>query len=135
MADFRKASHEVVNVFEVDGQFLFKHYFDESAVFREIGEFYVNQDYRFEVPPDQFEEVRSFLAGHGYGLVVVDPIEPFVVVVRQYTAHPENIFKESVSHRSVDRFNFFLLRDQAAVDRVVAEGATPLSDTALENPF
>lgn len=135
MADFRMASAEAVNVFLVDGQYLFKHYFESDEVFARIGEFYANQHYRFEVPPDRFEEVRSFLAARGYGLVVVEPIERFVVVVRQYTAHPDNIFKESVCHRSRGRFNFFLLTDGAALERAAGAGATPLADTALENPF
>lgn len=135
MAGFRKASHEVVNVFEVDGRYLFKHYFEGDEVFARIGEFYANQQYRFEIPPDRFEEVRRFLADHGYGLVVVEPIEQFVVVVRQYTAHPDDIFKTSVCHRSRGRFNFFLLTDETALERAVADGAVRLTDTGLESPF
>jgi hypothetical protein len=135
MGAFRRASHEQVNVFEVDELYLFKHYFDGEDVFDRLKPYYNNQQYRFEVPPDEFEDLRAFLAEHGYGLVVVDVLPEFVVVVKKYTDHPENIFKASVIQRSVDGYNCFLLTDRDAVDRAVDAGATRLPETGLENPF
>jgi hypothetical protein len=135
MGAFRRASHEQVNVFEVDELYLFKHYFDGEDVFDRLKRYYNNQQYRFEVPPDEFEDLQAFLAEHGYGLVVVDVLPEFVVVVKKYTDHPENIFKTSVIQRSVDGYNCFLLTDRDAVDRAVDAGATRLPETGLENPF
>jgi hypothetical protein len=135
MGAFRRASHEQVNVFEVDELYLFKHYFDGEDVFDRLKPYYNNQQYRFEVPPDEFEDLQAFLAEHGYGLVVVDVLPEFVVVVKKYTDHPENIFKTSVIQRSVDGYNCFLLTDRDAVDRAVDAGATRLPETGLENPF
>jgi len=135
MAEFRRAGDEQVNVFEVDETYLFKHYFDDEDVFNRLKRYYNNQHYRFEVSPSNFETLRSFLADHGYGLVVIDAVAEFVVVVKKYTDHPENIFKGSVIHRSVDGYNGFLMTDQAAVDRATREGAIRLTETDLENPF
>ena len=135
MAAFRRAGQEQVNVFEVDETYLFKHYFDGDEVFDRLKQYYNNQQYRFEVPPDEFEDLQSFLAEYGYGLVVVDAIEEFVVVVEKYTTHPENIFKASVIHRSVDGYNCFLLTDQAAVEQATREHATRLTETDLSHPF
>lgn len=135
MASFRRAGTEQVNVFEVDERFLFKHYFDSEDVFNRLKEYYNNQQYRFEVPADEFEEIRSFLDDHGYGLVVVDAIEEFVVVVEKYTADPDNIFKQSVIQRSADNYNCFLMTDQIAVEQAAHEGATRLINTDLNNPF
>lgn len=132
---FRRAGHEPVNAFPVGGAYLFKHYFEGDAVFRRLRRYYNNAQYRFEVPPDDFDEVRSFLADHGYGLVVVDELDPFVVVVLKYTSHPDNIFKESVIHRGVPDYNCFLMTDREAVERAVEAGATRLEATGLENPF
>lgn len=135
MAGFRRAGDERVNAFEVDETYLFRHYFEGEDVFDRLKGYYNNQQYRFEVPSEELDEVRSFLADHGYGLVVVDVLEAFVVVVRKYTRHPDNIFKESVIQRSVDGYNCFLMTDQDAVERAVEEGATRLGETGLENPF
>jgi len=83
MAEFRRAGDEQVNVFEIDETYLFKHYFDDENVFDRLKRYYNNQQYRFEVPADAFEELRSFLAEHGYGLVVVDAVAEFAVVVKK----------------------------------------------------
>jgi len=135
MAAFRRAGQEQVNVFEVDETYLFKHYFDGDEVFDRLKQYYNNQQYRFELPPDEFEDLQSFLAKYGYGLVVVNAIKEFVVVVEKYTIHPENIFKESVIQRSVNDHNCFLMTDQAAVEQATQERATRLTETDLNHPF
>ena len=135
MASYHRASHERVNVFVVDETYLFKHYFDGEEVFDRLRQYYNNQQYRFEVPPEAFEDLQEFLAEHGYGLVVVDPLEEFAVVVRKYTAHPEGIFKQSVIQRSVNGHNCFLLTDRDAVRQAVVDGATRLTKPEFENPF
>lgn len=135
MAEFRRASDERINVFAVDGLYLFKHHFDSEAVFGRLKRYYNNQQYRFEVPPAEFVELQSFIERHGYGLVLVDELWVFVVVVEQYTSHPDTIFKTSVVHRSVDGYNFFLPKDRSAVERAVDDGASRLEDTEVSNPF
>jgi hypothetical protein len=135
MAEFRRAEDERVNVFEVEKAYLFKHYFEGEDVFDRLKQYYNNQHYRFEVPPDEFEDIRSFLADYGYGLVIVDAIDEFVVVVEKYTTHPENIFKQSVIQRSVDGYNCFLLTDQGAVEQATREHASRLTETDLSHPF
>lgn len=135
MAEFRRAGDERVNVFEVDETYLFKHYFEGDDVFARLKQYYNNQQYRFEVSPGEFDDLRSFLAEHGYGLVVVDAIDEFAVVVEKYSAHPENIFKQLVIQRSANGYNCFLMISQAAVEQAVHEGAALLTETDLSNPF
>lgn len=135
MDSFHRAGDERVNVFEVDEVYLFKHYFDGEDVFDRLKSYYNNQQYRFEIPEDEFGTLRSFLSDRGYGLTVVDATEGFAVVVKKYTNHPENIFKESVIRRSVNGYNCFLVKDQDAVEQAVNEGAVPLTTTNFENPF
>jgi len=135
VGEFRRASHERVNAFPVDGRYLFKHYFEGDRVFARLREYYDAQGYRFEVPAGEFSDVQSFLADHGYGLIAVEAVPEFVVVVRKYTAHPDRIFQHSVVHGGRGDYNFFLLKDRAAVERAVDDGATRLVATDLPNPF
>lgn len=132
---FRRASQERVNAFPVGDRYLFKQYFEEDPVFARLKEYYRPGEYHFAVPADEFGAVQSFLADRGYGLVAVDPVEAFVVVVRKYTAHPDRIFKYSVTHRGQGDYNCFLLKDREAVERAVDDGATRIADTDLESPF
>lgn len=135
MSAFHRAGRTRINAFPVDERYLFKHYFEGGQVFDRLRRYYNNQQYRFEIPAGDFDEIRAFLEDNGYALVVVDSPETFAVVVRQYTGHPENIFKDSVAHRSVDGYNCFLMTDREAVQRAIDAGATAFDGTDLELPF
>lgn len=132
MAAFRRAGATRVNAFRVDEAFLFKHYFEDEGLFARLERYYDEYEYRFEVPTDRFEGVRALLDEHDYALVVVDDAEPFAVVKRKYTDHPNVLFEESVFHRGVDGFNCFVMKDRDAAERGIASGATSLSETGLE---
>jgi hypothetical protein len=127
--------HERVYVFVVAETYTFKHFFDGEAVFDRLKEYYNNQQYRFEVPEADFDSLAEFLADHGYDLEVVEQFDEFVVVVEKYTAHPENIFKESVMQRGDREHNYFLMTDPVAVEQATMAGATRLVETPLDNPF
>ena len=135
MEGFHRAGTERVNVFRIEDTYLFKHYFEGQEVFDRLKEYYNNQQYRFEVPAEEFEAVQDFLSQHGYGLATVDPVEEFAVVIQKYTAHPDGIFKNSVMHRSVNGYNCFLMTDQNAVEEAVADGGTRLVDSEFDMPF
>lgn len=134
MGGFSRASRDRVNVFDIDDVYLFKHYFEGEHVFDRLKRYYNNQQYRFEVPPEAFESLQSFLSDNGYDLVVVESIEPYAVLVKQYTEHPDNIFKESVYQRRIAGYHCFVLTDRSAVERAVREGAIPLSETPIDPP-
>lgn len=120
-----------VNAFPINGMLLFKHYFEGEAVFARLKPYYNGSQYRFEVPAGNFDSLRRFLRGHGYDVGAVDRPEDYYVVVRQYSAHPDGIFKLSVHHQSIHGYNCFLMKDRKAVADVVAEGATRLASTPL----
>ncbi|MFB6120734.1 MAG: hypothetical protein ABEJ68_06415 [Halobacteriaceae archaeon] len=134
MAEFHRASERRVNAFAVGERYLFKHYFEGDDVFARLRPFYEHSQYRFAVPAPEFPAVASFLADEGYALVEA-PVPEFVVLVEQYTAHPDDIFADSVAQRTVDGYNAFLLRDKGAVADATDEGAVRLTETAVENPF
>lgn len=135
MPEFHRASEERVNAFPHGEAYLFKHYFEGEEVFDRLQRYYDNQQYRFEVPTGDFEAVQDFLTDHGYALVAVDDLEPYVVVVEKYTDHPENIFKDSVLHRGDVDYNVFLMTNQVAVEQATHGGATRITETDLAIPF
>lgn len=131
MPDFRRASRERINVFRVSDAFLFKHYVSESA-FSELNRYYDDYEYRFEVPPDRFVFVRSLLREHGYAPVVQEDHEPFAVLKRKYTNHPEVLFEKSVYQRDLGNFNCFIMKDRTAVEEAIDSGAIPIEETDHE---
>ena len=132
MASFTRAGQTRLHAFHVGDAYWFRHYFEDDDLFDELKRYYSHYDYRFEVPAGRFERVQRLLDDHGFALVKVDDPTPFAVVKRKYTAHPPVLFKRSVLHRSLGRFNCFVMADREAAERAVAEGARPLADTDLE---
>jgi len=122
---------ERVNAFDVDGAYCFKHYFEGEAVFARLRQHYEPDQYRFVVPAPEFDGVRRFLDERGYDVAPVADLAPYVVAVRKYTAHPENIFKDSIEQWDRPEHTLFLLKDVSAVERATAAGATPLAESEL----
>ena len=133
MAAFHRAGRERINVFPVGDAYLFRHYLAEEA-FAELREFYDRYEYRFSVPAGRWDRARAVLERHGYEPVEVDDFEPYAVVKRKYSSHPDVVFSAAVLHRSVDRFNCFVLKDRESVERAVAGGARPIAETDIDVP-
>lgn len=122
---------ERVNGFPIGDAYLFRHYFEGETVFDRLREYYQYEQYRFAVPTDEFDGVRRFLRDHEYALDAVPAVEEYAVVVRKYTAHPDNIFEASVCQYSRGDHTVFVMKDDDAVRRAVAEGATRLRDSPM----
>ena len=126
---------EQVNLFRVEDRYLFKQYFDQDTVFTALRDYYNQDDYRFEVPPDVVEEVKQVLREHMFEPVVVDAPAEFCVVYPKYTDHPDVLFKTAVLQRSKRDRHLFLLKDQLSVEQAVNNGATRLADTDMATQF
>lgn len=119
-----------INAFEFRDDYVFSHYFDGGELFRQLRDYYLDGEYRFEVPAEEFETVQETLSDHGYEVDVVDDPEPFCVVVEQYEPHAD-LLRTSVVHWTRRSHEFFLLPDRAAVEEAVRDGATPVAETEL----
>jgi hypothetical protein len=119
-----------INAFAFGDHYAFKHYFGSGAAFRELQEYYLDDDYRFEVPAEDFEAVRETLAALGFDLRVVEDPEPYCVAVEQYEPHAD-VLRASVAHWSRRGHEFFLMPDEPAVREAVQDGATRVAETDL----
>lgn len=135
MSEFRRASHERINGFDMGGAYWFKRYFEDRELFDRIRSYYNGDQYRFEIPTDEFDSVRQVLADNGFALVPIEDLDPFVVAKRNYTDFPEILFKRSVAKTSEGDYTFFLMQDEATAEQAVNEGASHLSAMDADNPF
>ena len=123
---------EQINAFEIDGTYLFKHYFEQDDIFAQLRPYYNESDYRFEVPANALTEVQALLEDRFFELTVVDDVEPFCVVKRKYTDHPDVLFKASVVERTQQDYHVFLMKDQLSVEQAVNNGAIRLADADID---
>lgn len=122
------ADTERINVFAIDDEYLFSHYFDRTDLFEALREYYNDDAYRFEVPAEEFDGVRDLLAEAYFDLVVIDDPEPYCVVKEQYTEHAE-ILRNSVLTWDRRGYRFFIMTDELAVREALERGAERLADT------
>lgn len=121
---------EPIYVFQIGDEYLFSHYFRRTDIFSELRVYYNDDEYRFEVPEDDFPRVLELLEQNRYDPIRVEDLEEFAVVKEQYTEH-KDILRNSVMHWSRDEYNIFLMQSPHAVKEAVEQGATPLEETDL----
>lgn len=120
-----------VTVFRVGDRHLFRHYFEEDAVFERLQPYYERYEHRFSVPDARIAGVRDFLEGRGYDLVTAEDPDRYAVAVRKYTDHPQVVFDEAVLQVGTEGHNVFVLSDRTAVERAVEQGASPLRELGM----
>lgn len=114
--------------FEIDGKYLFSQYFTDQELFGELADYYNSDQYCFEVPPEDLDNVQALLEDYYYELEIVTDLDPYCVVKEQYTEHAE-ILKQSVEHWTRNGHHFFLMQDAQSVDVAIEQGATPINET------
>lgn len=119
---------EEIYVFSVGDDYLFSHYFDRTDVFDALKEYYDGENYRFEVPSEEFDDVRQLLEDEYFEPVVADDLESFCVVKEKYTEHAE-ILRNSVANWERDGQRFFLMKDEHSVRLAEEQGATRIEAT------
>ena len=124
------SEREPIYVFKVDDAYLFTHYFARADVFSELQMYYVDDEYRFEVPEDDFPGVLEVLEQNHYEPIRVEDIKQFAVVKEEYTEHAD-ILRNSVMHWNRDGYDFFVMQSPQAVEEAVKQGATPIEETDL----
>ncbi len=123
---------ERVNAFRIGETYYLRHYFESESVSDRLRRFYDNHHYRFEIPIEEFDSVRAFLQEYGYRLRPVVSLEDYIVTVRKYTAHPDNIFKESVYMWDAADYHCFLLAHEDAVAYARSNGASRLRNVTVD---
>lgn len=133
--DANRPDVETVNAFPLRDVVLVNHYFEGDGAFAALQPYYDQRAYRFEIPRGELPGLNHGLRAHGYELARVDALEPYAVVVRKYSHHPESVFSDAVAEFSNADFNVFVLKDAAAVATAVRSGATRLADAPVAVRF
>jgi len=119
---------ETIRAFPMGEEYWFSHYFDRQDLFQRLSEYYNDDDYRFEIPQEEFETVSEELADEYIELDVVEDREAFCVVKDQYSEYGD-ILRDSVAHWERRGQRFLLMKDELAVKEALEHGAERLTDT------
>ncbi|MDY6770800.1 MAG: hypothetical protein SV186_02455 [Candidatus Nanohaloarchaea archaeon] len=124
---------EKINVFEVNDTYLFKHYFENDEVFDELGRYYNQDAYRFELPDrTTLQQVDELLGEYFHTLNLVSDIEPYCVVVERGEDYSD-ILRNAVVQFDRGRRIVFLMKDKLSADQAIEQDATPLEEAEISN--
>lgn len=106
----------VLYFFKTENKWVFKYFFEDKSLFRELASYYDRSNYRFEMRsiPDR-DKVKAFLESKGFDVEIVDDNRDFLVRIpknQKYTA----ILKNSVANWLENEWRVFLMKDKVSAE-------------------
>lgn len=112
-----------VTMFKIGSRWIFKHFFDDKEIFRELADHYDKDNYRFEYKTiGERNKVQKLLELRGFDIDLVEDQKGYVVKLNRYSKYAP-VLKNSVAHIETPEWRIFLMKDLAAVEEAQKLGA------------
>ena len=112
-------------MFKAAGGWIFKHFFDDKAIFKALVENYNEDKLRFEFKTfGARNQALKILERAGFDYQLVEDLRPFVVKISRYSKYAP-LLKNSISFMETADWRIFLMQDSAAVAEALRLGAEP----------
>jgi hypothetical protein len=110
-------------LFKLGKLWVFKHFFDDKAIFKAFAESYNEDKFRFEFKTfGARNQALKILDRAGFDYELVEDLSPFVVKISRYSRYAP-LLKNSISFMETADWRQFLMKDSAAVEEAVRMGA------------
>ena len=115
--------HKRITMFKAGGRWIFKHFFDDSAIFKELADYYNKDLYRFEFKTmGERNKALKLLELRGFEVELVEDLRGYVVKLPRYSKYAP-VLKISVAMIESPEWRIFLMKDLAAVEEAQRQGA------------
>jgi hypothetical protein len=123
-------------MFKVGRHWILRHYFDNIDIFKELADNYDKVNYRFEFKTlGERNRALRILDLRGYDVELVEELKGYVVKMNRYSKYAP-VLKNSVAHIETPNRRIFLMKDLAAVEDAVRQGAELYEGmTSFDNLF
>jgi hypothetical protein len=116
---------KTINLFKLGNLWVFKHFFDDKAIFKALAENYNEDKFRFEFKTfGARNQALKLLERAGFDYELVGDLRPFVVKISRYSKYAP-LLKNSISFIETADWRIFLMKDSAAVEEALRLGAEP----------
>lgn len=113
-----------INIFKIGKIYVFKYFFDDKEIFKDLADFYNSESYRFEMKTvGERNKVMKILEMKG-GFdthIIEEPSDLMVMIGKDKKYAP--ILKNSVDHRVTRDARIFIMKDMAAVEEAISSSA------------
>jgi len=114
-----------INLFKLGKLWVFKHFFDDKAIFKALADNYNEDKFRFEFKTfGARNQALKILDRAGFDYELVEDLKPFVVKISRYIKYAP-LLKNSISFMETVDWRIFLMKDSAAVEEAMRLGAEP----------
>lgn len=112
-----------INLFKIGKLWVFKHFFDDKAIFKALAENHQGDKFRFEFKTfGARNQALKILERAGFEYELVEDLSPFVVKISRYSKYAP-LLKNSISFMETPDWRIFLMKDLASVEEAVRLGA------------
>jgi len=112
-----------ITMFKVDKVWIFKHFFEDKEIFRQLADHYDKDNYRFSFKTFvERNQAIKLLERRGFDVDLVEDLKGYVVKLDRRSKYA-SILKNSVAHIETPELRIFLMKDLAAVEEAVRMGA------------
>ena len=112
-----------ITMFKAAGGWIFKHFFDDSVIFKELADYYNKDLYRFEFKTvGERNKALKLLELRGFEVELVEDLGGYVVKLPRYSKYAP-VLKISVAMIETPEWRIFLMKDLAAVEESERQGA------------
>jgi hypothetical protein len=121
--DLPASPKKSITIIKAGGHWIFKHFFEDKDIFKELADYYDKEGYRFVLrTPGERNLVQKLLERRGFEVVLVESSRGYVVKLDRQSRYSP-VLKNSLAQIETDKWRVFLMKDLAAVKDSLRQGA------------
>lgn len=121
--DLPAAPKKSITIIKAGHHWLFKHFFEDKDIFKELADYYDKDGYRFVLrTPGEKNLVQKLLDRRGFEVILAESSRGYVVKLSRQSRYAA-LLKHSLAMIETDEWRVFLMKDLASVRNAVRQGA------------
>jgi hypothetical protein len=121
--DLPTAPKKSITIIKARHHWIFKHFFEDRDIFKELADYYDKEGYRFVLrTPGERNLVQKLLERRGFEVILAENSKGYVVKLSRQSRY-STVLKNSLDQIETDEWRIFLMKDLAAVKEALHQGA------------
>lgn len=121
--DLPPAPKKSITIIKAGHHWLFKHFFEDKSIFKELADYYDKDGYRFVIrTPGEKNLVQKLLERRGFEVILAESSRGYVVKLSRQSRYA-GVLKNSLAMIETDEWRVFLMKDRASVQQALHQGA------------
>ncbi|MDD1750748.1 MAG: hypothetical protein LUO89_12850 [Methanothrix sp.] len=117
------APTKCITIIKAGSHWMFKYYFEDRDIFKELADYYDKDGYRFVLKtPGERNLVQKLLERRGFEAKLVESSRGYAVKLDRKSRYAA-VLKNSLAQIETTQWRIFLMKDQAAVKEAMRQGA------------